>query len=73
LGERVVDISGHSIAFGQNGGLPAPLADFGEPDGQHHLVGECLGKLDLLGLVWPPFCVAHCDHSSDAPFSEDRH
>ena len=27
-----LDISGHSISFCQNGGLPALLADFGEPD-----------------------------------------
>jgi hypothetical protein len=43
LSKRIVDISSHSIAFGQNGGFPALLADLGEADGQHHLMGKCLG------------------------------
>jgi hypothetical protein len=43
LGQRIVDVSGHPISFCQNGGLLALLADFGEPDGQHYLMGERLG------------------------------
>jgi hypothetical protein len=40
LSQRIVDVSGHSISFCQNGGLPALLADFGESDCQHHLMAS---------------------------------
>src|SRR6476660_1386445 len=72
LRERVVDVSRHSISFGEDCALLALFGKLIELNSEHRLVSKRLRQSDLLRPIRRPIAMANTDDSFDLPAYQRR-
>src|SRR2546422_10201563 len=73
LGERIVNVTRHSISFFEDRSPLTLLGKFIELKREHDLVGEGLGQLDFLRPIRRTIDMANANKASDLSTHQKRH